>query len=70
MCVYVCIYVYVMSRYECYITFISTKPEGEVLINVILHENITSGRDVTNIYRDGAIQLLCNAVNAHAQYHV
>ena len=29
-----------------------------------------SGRDITNIYRDGATQLLRNAVNAHAQYHV
>ena len=38
MYMYICMYVYVMSCYECYITFISTKPDGGVLINVILYE--------------------------------
>ena len=39
------------------------RARGRGHINPILH-------DITNIYRDGATQLLRNALNAHAQYHV
>ena len=37
-----------MSDDECYIRFIITKPEGEVIINLIL----LSGHEITNIFHE------------------